>query len=243
MRCKNCGTENDDKRYICENCGSPLYDEEDFNTPVPSQQPQSYNNVNPNNPDNLPPADNNNNSSNNNSNNNDNKLAEKKSIIVIAILVVLLVAIIASVAVVASTKNKNETSTSSTSSTSQTISTKHSTTKKRTTETTTEKETTTETTTTTTTTTTKQQNWSVKLVSHGGGTVDGSGSYKDGDNVTITATPDDGYEFDGWYSNGTKISSTMRYSFTAAEDVSISAVFAPVSTTEAPIEEMDGGMD
>ncbi len=235
MRCKNCGTENDDKRYICENCGSPLYDEEDFSTLVPEEQAQPYDAVNSNNNNTLPPVDNN--------SKNENKLAEKKSIIVIAILVVLLVAIIASVAVVASTKNKNDASASSTSSTSQTLSAQQSTTKKRTTERTTEKETTTEST-TTTTTTTKQQNWSIKLVSHGGGTVDGSGSYKDGDNVTITATPDDGYEFDGWYSNGTKISSTMRYSFTAAEDVSISAVFSPVSTTEAPtIEDMDGGMD
>ena len=30
MRCKNCGTENDDNRYICENCGSPLYDENEI---------------------------------------------------------------------------------------------------------------------------------------------------------------------------------------------------------------------
>ncbi len=242
MRCKNCGTENDDKRYICENCGSPLYDEEDFTAPSVNQQTQAFNSVNTNQSDStgaVPPAENN---SNKNNADSENKLAEKKSIIVIAILVVLLVAIIASVAVVASTKNKNEASTSSTSSTSQTLSTKQSTTKERTTERTTEKETTTEST-TTTTTTTKQQNWSVKLVSHGGGTVDGSGTYKDGDNVTITATPDDGYEFDGWYTNGTKISSTMRYSFTAAEDISISAVFSPVSTTETTIENIDGGMD
>ena len=27
MRCKNCGFENEDGRYICQNCGSPLYDE------------------------------------------------------------------------------------------------------------------------------------------------------------------------------------------------------------------------
>ncbi|MDE6659485.1 MAG: zinc-ribbon domain-containing protein, partial [Eubacterium sp.] len=25
MRCKNCGSENEDGRYICQNCGSPLY--------------------------------------------------------------------------------------------------------------------------------------------------------------------------------------------------------------------------
>lgn len=243
MRCKNCGTENDDKRYICENCGSPLYDEEDFNTSAPAQQTQSFNAIDTNEPVRplAPPEP----SNNMNQNNEENKAAEKKSIIVIAILVVLLVAIIASVAVVASTKRKNENTTAPDSSVSQTLSTKKNTTEKRTTETTTEKETTTEptTTTTTTTTTTKQQNWSIKLVSQGGGTVDGSGSYRDGDNVTITATPDDGYEFDGWYSNGSKISSTMRYSFTATDDLSISAVFVPVSTTEEPIEEMDGGMD
>ena len=29
MRCKNCGSENDDNLYICQNCGSPLYDESD----------------------------------------------------------------------------------------------------------------------------------------------------------------------------------------------------------------------
>lgn len=237
MRCKNCGTENDDKRYICENCGSPLYDEEDFDTPAPAQQTQSFDNADLNSKGTVPPVNNNNNS------NNENKLAEKKSIIVIAILAVLLVAIIASVAVVASSKKKNDDSTSSSTSISQTLSTKQSTIKKYTTEPTTEKETTTETTTTTTTTTTKQQNWSVKLVSQGGGIVDGSGSYRDGDNVTITATPDDGYEFDGWYSNGRKISSTMRYSFTASEDISISAVFSPVSTTAEDIEDINGGMD
>ena len=29
MRCKNCGSENEDNLYICQNCGSPLYDEDE----------------------------------------------------------------------------------------------------------------------------------------------------------------------------------------------------------------------
>ena len=29
MRCKNCGSENEEGRYICQNCGSPLYDEDE----------------------------------------------------------------------------------------------------------------------------------------------------------------------------------------------------------------------
>lgn len=33
MRCKNCGADNDDNRYICEVCGSPLYDEDDLTMP------------------------------------------------------------------------------------------------------------------------------------------------------------------------------------------------------------------
>ena len=32
MRCKNCGADNDDNRYICEVCGSPLYDESEMIT-------------------------------------------------------------------------------------------------------------------------------------------------------------------------------------------------------------------
>ena len=34
MRCKNCGSENDDNLYICQNCGSPLYDEDDENEAI-----------------------------------------------------------------------------------------------------------------------------------------------------------------------------------------------------------------
>ena len=34
MRCKNCGSENDDNLYICQNCGSPLYDENDENEAI-----------------------------------------------------------------------------------------------------------------------------------------------------------------------------------------------------------------
>ena len=34
MRCKNCGSENDDNLYICQNCGSPLYDEDDENDAI-----------------------------------------------------------------------------------------------------------------------------------------------------------------------------------------------------------------
>lgn len=239
MRCKNCGTENDDNRYICENCGSPLYDENDFDD-LPadnSQNTQSFDRITEqdaldlgitpevNNDDNIKPTN--------------NKGTEKKSIIVIAILAVVLIAVIASVIVVARTKSAEEKSTTESTSVSTTVST----TKEKTTKETTTKETTTE---TTTEATTKEESYSIKLISKGGGTVSGAGTYKDGENVTIVATPDDGYQFDGWYSNGSKISNTQKYSFTATENTSISAVFSIVPTTsptDTTSEDLNGGMD
>ena len=238
MRCKNCGSENDDNRYICENCGSPLYDEEDFSRQNAGSETQTFNAISENEPL-TPPAP----SANTNEKppvNKDNKDSEKKSVIVIAILAVVLVAVIASIIVIAQTKSKNNDETTTLPSTSQTDTTAKTTTQNRTT-TTKAPETTTE---PPTESTTKTQVWSIKVVSKGGGTVKGSGEYKDGDNVTISAKPDNGYEFDGWYANGEKISSTVSYSFTAVDSVSISAVFVPVTTTEPQqSEEIDGGLE
>lgn len=238
MRCKNCGSENDDNRYICENCGSPLYDENDFdNLPEDNtNQTQSFDRVGEHEeldlgvtPETAP----------DNGAASQGKGSEKKSIIVIAILAVVLIAIIASVIVVAKTKSANENETTESTSVSTTVST----TKEKTTKETTTKETTTAP--TTTEATTKEEKYSIKLVSKGGGTVSGAGTYKEGENVTIVATPDDGYQFDGWYSDGSKISNTQKFSFTATENTSISAVFSAVTTTAAPDnnEELNGGID
>jgi len=234
MRCKNCGTYNDDNRYICETCGSPLYDEEDIAAePKTDDRTQTFNAVtNPVTPDpvsqNEPPH--------NNRPENPKDSAEKKSAIVIAILVVVLVAIIVSVVVVAVNKSKakDETTTEITTSQSTTTSTT-----KQTTQPTTEKTTTT--TTTTTAPTTTAQIWYINVSSSGGGTVTGTGEFKNGDRVTITATANDGYEFDGWYSNGVKVSDRAKYSFTANENVSFSAVFNPVAEpTDENIENLNG---
>ena len=100
MRCKNCGADNDDNRYICEVCGSPLYDESDFDNAngIDDDRTQTFKAVNePNNQvqnrnDNYNDYDKENQYNNqyNNQKNNEsekkNKGAEKKSIIVIAVL-------------------------------------------------------------------------------------------------------------------------------------------------------------
>jgi uncharacterized repeat protein (TIGR02543 family) len=54
-----------------------------------------------------------------------------------------------------------------------------------------------------------------------GGTVSGGGTYLYNNEVTLTATPNTGYEFTGW-SNGEKAN---PYTFTAIKDVTISANF------------------
>lgn len=233
MRCKNCGTYNDDNRYICETCGSPLYDEEDIQTPEEESRTQTFNAVtepvrptdtspSPSAPQpDRPDKD----------GKNEKTPAEKKSIIVIAILAVVLVAIIVSVIVVAvnSSRNEDETTTDTTTTQQTTESTTRWTTQRAT-----ERRTTTTTTTTTalqTTTTTTQRIYYINANSSGGGTVSGGGEYQNGDRVTLTAAADNGYVFDGWYSDGIKVSSSESYSFIANENASFSAVFSKVETT------------
>ena len=64
MRCKNCGADNDDNRYICEVCGSPLYDEDDFDNAAndDNDKTQTFKAVNG---ENYQPQNNNNNNNNN----------------------------------------------------------------------------------------------------------------------------------------------------------------------------------
>lgn len=243
MRCKNCGTYNDDNRYICETCGSPLYDEDDISnlqqdspqTSVNSQQ-NSTADTNGYTADNA--ASSRYAKSDKKDNGSEKSLAEKKSIIVIAILAVVLVAIIISVAVVAHNKsNNNDEALSSPQTTvepgseltSYNYNRSTEPTSKRTTETTTKQTTTAA---TTTATTTEAPSWYINASSSGGGTVSGDGKYKNGDKVTLTASPDDGYSFDGWYSDGVKVSSSASYTFTANENASFSAVFYETETNE-----------
>ena len=227
MRCKNCGSENDENLYICQNCGSPLYDEDD--TPAADSDPtQVFKTV-----------------SNNNSGQpirrNEERLerereAQKKkqqSIIIIVVLAVLLVAIITGIilAVAKGKSNNVQPSTPTVVSSIDETETER-TTKPTTTETTTEtttKETTTEETTTETTTkettTEKPKTFSVSTSSNNGGETEGDGTYELGETVTVIARPDDGYGFDGWYIGGKKVSSDTSYTFTVTKKVNLKAVF------------------
>lgn len=61
------------------------------------------------------------------------------------------------------------------------------------------------------------------------GTVTGGGTYDQGANVTITATPNSGYDFLKWTKDGTEVSTNASYSFTATENATYTAVFGEQS--------------
>lgn len=64
----------------------------------------------------------------------------------------------------------------------------------------------------------------------GRGTVTGGGTYIWSDKVYLTATPNSGYGFDGWYEGNTRVSSAAAYTFVATEDRALEARFSATST-------------
>ena len=65
-----------------------------------------------------------------------------------------------------------------------------------------------------------------------GGTVSGGGEYAFGETCTVTATPNSGYIFMGWFENETMVSSEPEYSFAAINDRDLVASFAHMTTIE-----------
>jgi len=57
------------------------------------------------------------------------------------------------------------------------------------------------------------------------GTISGTGTYTDGETVTLTAVPNEGYKFVYWSHNGTVLSADAEYSFTVTSGMVIEANF------------------
>lgn len=74
-----------------------------------------------------------------------------------------------------------------------------------------------------------KQVYNVTVHTTDGGTVTGGGQYTHGSEVTLTAVPDEGYEFTGW-SDGSK---ENPYIFTATESVELTASFEILSGISA----------
>ena len=57
------------------------------------------------------------------------------------------------------------------------------------------------------------------------GTIEGAGNYGKGSTATLTATPNDGYQFVNWTKGGEVVATTQEYSFTVTEAVALVANF------------------
>lgn len=67
-----------------------------------------------------------------------------------------------------------------------------------------------------------------------GGTITGVGTYTYGANVTLTATANEGYAFTNWTEDGTVVSTSNTYTFTADSDRNLVANFGRGRTTSRP---------
>lgn len=80
---------------------------------------------------------------------------------------------------------------------------------------------------------------SLSVDPQGGGTASGGGTVQDGASVTVTAAAANGYTFSGWRENGAIVSTSQSYTFTAASDRSLTAVFAEVIQSYSIVTSVD----
>ncbi|MFV0331958.1 MAG: InlB B-repeat-containing protein [Dysgonomonas sp.] len=67
--------------------------------------------------------------------------------------------------------------------------------------------------------------YNVTVSAQAGGTATGTGSYNYGTSVTVKATVETNYTFDGWYEGNNKVSSSLTYTFTVSKNISLEARF------------------
>jgi len=68
-------------------------------------------------------------------------------------------------------------------------------------------------------------NISASVLPENSGTITGYGTYNHGSQVTMSATPEAGYNFINWTENGTEVSTNATYSFTATQNRTLVANF------------------
>ena len=66
----------------------------------------------------------------------------------------------------------------------------------------------------------------VEVTDSENGTVTGGGFYIKGEFAQVTATADEGWKFDGWYSDGEQVSTESEYRFAVENDITLEAVFS-----------------
>ena len=78
------------------------------------------------------------------------------------------------------------------------------------------------------------------VVVNGGGT---SATVTANSQVTLVATPENGYIFKGWYKDGVCVNAAYKYTFDAVADVTYKALFEEDEVFEASVETVDSGND
>ncbi len=68
--------------------------------------------------------------------------------------------------------------------------------------------------------------YSITAQAESNGSVTGTAQYEYGARATVSATPDNLYVFDGWYSNGQKVSTDKTYTFIVTQDITLVAKFS-----------------
>lgn len=74
------------------------------------------------------------------------------------------------------------------------------------------------------------------------GQVSGGGTYDPGAEVTLTATPSDGYGFEGWFVNGELVSTESEYEFKAEGDMAFTGSFQPYCEITANVDGAAGAV-
>jgi len=77
--------------------------------------------------------------------------------------------------------------------------------------------------------------YTVTLSDDGNGATSGGGAFPAGSTVTVTATPDAGYQFTNW-TDGSVVSTANPYSFTLTQDVSLQANFEELSSGNTVVQ-------
>lgn len=77
----------------------------------------------------------------------------------------------------------------------------------------------------------QKKTFGVGITLSGSGTVSGDGSYQFGDNVTVTATPDEHNRFIGWFIGDDLISNDIEFTFVIENDVNLTAKFEEIMYT------------
>lgn len=69
------------------------------------------------------------------------------------------------------------------------------------------------------------------------GAVAGGGTFQAGESVTLTATPEEGYQFVGWFKGDTKVSEELSFTFEASASATYTAQFDIVNSMDGEVTE------